>query len=1064
MSHPFATLFSNINFNFKTRISHIKLATPRVNIRQAATLCLIALCLCAGLILSAHVAADSAMQQRGKAKPAVVTDTFIVTKIADTNDGVCDADCSLREAIAAANVDAGASNITFALPPDSTITLSNGELTINSNLTIDGTSSPRLIVDANNTSRVFVVNAGVEATIANLTATKGHDIRFVSSGGGGIFNAGTLTLTNVTVSNSTATLGNGGGILNSGTLNMANSTLNNNAGGGDRGGGGGIYNTGTLNITNSTFSVNRAGDTGNSGGGIYNAGGNATVVNSTFRINSTWSDGGGIYNTIGTLIVAGSTFDGNTSRYSGGSGISNYQGTLNVSNSTFLNNFAERGSGGGISSNSYNNIGKLTITDSSFNNNRTNDGDGGGLYTSGTASLSNSTFSNNSSNFGGGAILAGGMLTITNSTISNNVGGGSGGSGIYSVGTLNLIGSTVNNNMGAYGGIYNTGTMNVSNSTVSNNTGDLYGGAFTNQGTLSITSSTISNNTASGRNGPGCGGIYNFTYATHIVNINNTIVANNSGTLSADVYGTFNSQGHNLIGIVNGGTGFTASGDQVGTASSPIDPLLGPLQNNGGVTQTRALLPGSPAIDKGQTTLTTDQRGVPRPQGTSSDIGAFELESNVTPIFVAVNGTITFEGHGLAGVTVTLSGDANATTTTDANGFYFFTNLNGGTYTVSVSKPDFTFTPASRNVVSNGRNQAADFVATSTLNNGQPDNGRLLISEFRLQGPIPTSTPILSGNEQGQLDEFIELYNNTDAPQNITGYKIETSTGFSISLPVGVIMPPHGHFLIVNAGYGLNGYATSDLSYQGFDLEPTTGLALLDSSSNVLDAVGFTGSPAPFREGAGLPEAFSLLSGEYSYVRKLVSTWPQDTGDNSADFIVVSTTASNSVILGAPGPENFSSPIVKTPSQMPGNYIDPMACGSCPPNRVIEGTNPRLLKIRRTYTNLTGSDITRLRFRIIDLTTLHNQASGEADLRVVSSNAEVINLLSGSTKTANALTLEEPPNQTTQQGGGINSTITDNTITFATPLASNATVSVNYWLRIVAGGRFRFFVNIEALP
>lgn len=1060
MSHTFATLLSNIVFNFTSRISHIKPTTQRVNIRQAATLCLIALSLCAGLILSAHVAANStATQQRGKVKPAVVKDAFIVTKIADTNDGVCDADCSLREAIAASNATAGASSISFALPADSIITLSNGELIINSNLTINGADSPRLIVDANNTSRIFAVNASVEASISNLTATKGHDIRFVSSGGGGIFNAGTLTLTNVTVSNSTATLGNGGGVLNNGTLNIANSTFSNNVGGDNHEGGGGIYNTGTLIIASSTFSVNRTGDIGTYGGGIYNDSGSVTISNSTFSINSTYQSGAGIYNKNGTLSVIGSTFDGNRSRYSGGSGISNYLGTLNVSNSTFLNNFAERGSGGGI----YNIAGKMTVADSSFTNNHANDGEGGGLYNADIANISNSTINGNSAVFGGLGITNGGTLTLTNSTVSNNTGGGSSGSGIYNIGIATIRSSTVNNNSGAYGGIYNVGTVNASNSTISNNTGDYYGGAFTNEGTLSITSSTISNNTTSGHNGPGCGGIYNSTYATHIVNINNTIVASNSGTLSTDVYGTFNSQGHNLIGIVNGGTGFTASGDQVGTASSPIDPLLGPLQNNGGTTQTRALLPGSPALDAGETTLPTDQRGIPRPQGTASDIGAFELESNVTPIFVAVSGTITFEGHGLAGVTVTLSGDANATTTTDANGFYAFTHLNGCAYTVSVSKPDFNFTPASRNVVSNGRNQAADFVATSTLNNQQPNNGRLLISEFRLQGPVPTSTPIATGNERGQLDEFIELYNNTDAPQNITSYRIETSAGFSITLPDGVIMPPHGHFLIANAGYSLNGYATSDLSYQGFDLEPTTGLALLDSSSNVLDAVGFTGSPAPYREGAGLSQAFFLPSGEYSYVRKLVNTWPQDTGDNSADFIVVSTTASNSVILGAPGPENFSSPIVKTPSQMPGNYIDPMACASCPPNRVVEGTSPRLLKIRRTYTNLTGSDMTRLRFRIIDLTTLHNQASGEADLRVVSSNAEVINLLSGGTKTANALMLEAPPNQT-PEGGGINSTITDNTITLVAPLANNGQVSVNYWLRIVAGGRFRFFVNIEALP
>jgi hypothetical protein len=100
------------------------------------------------------------------------------------------------------------------------------------------------------------------------------------------------------------------------------------------------------------------------------------------------------------------------------------------------------------------------------------------------------------------------------------------------------------------------------------------------------------------------------------------------------VYGTFVSGGHNLIGVVDGfATGFGAASDQLGTSSDPLDPLLGPLANNGGPTQTHALLAGSPAIDKGDNTgaPATDQRGVARPRdgdGNGSllvDIGAFEL-------------------------------------------------------------------------------------------------------------------------------------------------------------------------------------------------------------------------------------------------------------------------------------------------------------------------------------------------------------------------------------------------------------------------------------------------------
>jgi hypothetical protein len=118
--------------------------------------------------------------------------------------------------------------------------------------------------------------------------------------------------------------------------------------------------------------------------------------------------------------------------------------------------------------------------------------------------------------------------------------------------------------------------------------------------------------------------------------VRNTIIALNHATgglaASYDVLGGFTSQGHNLVGDGTGSTGFGATGDLVGTSQKPIDPLLGPLQDNGGPTQTMALRAGSPAIDHGDDSgaPTTDQRGIARPRdgdGDGSltvDIGAFE--------------------------------------------------------------------------------------------------------------------------------------------------------------------------------------------------------------------------------------------------------------------------------------------------------------------------------------------------------------------------------------------------------------------------------------------------------
>ena len=126
--------------------------------------------------------------------------------------------------------------------------------------------------------------------------------------------------------------------------------------------------------------------------------------------------------------------------------------------------------------------------------------------------------------------------------------------------------------------------------------------------------------------------------------IGDTIVAGNAAIISPDLFGTVDQdQGYNLIGDGDGASGFTAAGDQVGTAASPIDPLLAPLGDYGGPTQTMALRTGSPAIGQGTTVagITTDQRGfaldAPRP-----DIGAFQ--SNPLVVNTTSDGTGSLPG------------------------------------------------------------------------------------------------------------------------------------------------------------------------------------------------------------------------------------------------------------------------------------------------------------------------------------------------------------------------------------------------------------------------------------
>ncbi len=215
----------------------------------------------------------------------------------------------------------------------------------------------------------------------------------------------------------------------------------------------------------------------------------------------------------------------------------------------------------------------------------------------------------------GGGILNSGTLTLTNLTLSNNLAAGAGG-GIDNLGTLTLTSSTLSgNSAGSGGGIDNDGTLTVTNSTFSDNSASADGGGVGNLGTLTVSDSTFSGNSA-GRGG-------GIAIDDGALTLGNTIIATNTALTGPDLYGTVISLGNNLIGNSSGGSGF------VGTDLVNVNPLLGPLQHNGGPTQTLALLPGSPAIAAGSVArippgITTDQRGSARIVKGKVDIGAFQ--------------------------------------------------------------------------------------------------------------------------------------------------------------------------------------------------------------------------------------------------------------------------------------------------------------------------------------------------------------------------------------------------------------------------------------------------------
>jgi large repetitive protein len=223
---------------------------------------------------------------------------------------------------------------------------------------------------------------------------------------------------------------------------------------------------------------------------------------------------------------------------------------------------------------------------------------------------------------------ASGSLTLNRCAISLNAASANGG-GLDNGTATSLLNCTVNNNTSVQGGgIRNTGTLTVSNSTISGNSANGSGGGLRNDaGVVTFTNATIATNTAdanAGGAGDG-GGIARFGGT---VNFNNTLIGDNVDRTgqAPDIFDTLNSQGNNLIENPAGGT---VDGIVLSNITN-VDPLLGPLANNGGSTQTQALLAGSPAINQG-TGVGADQRGITRPQGAASDIGAFELASAPPP-------------------------------------------------------------------------------------------------------------------------------------------------------------------------------------------------------------------------------------------------------------------------------------------------------------------------------------------------------------------------------------------------------------------------------------------------
>ena len=416
--------------------------------------------------------------------------------------------------------------------------------------------------------------------------------------------------------------------------------------------------------------------------------------------------------------------------------------------------------------------------------------------------------------------------------------------------------------------------------------------------------------------------------------------------------------------------------------------------------------------------------------------------------------------------------------------------------------------------------------ATGTITPNETP-GTLIISELRTRGPggsgdefvelyNNTDSPLTVNDASGGYGVY-KLGAGCDAAPVLVGV-----------VPNGTVIAARGHYLLVGSAYSLGSYAAGDLEMTS-DIEDDANVGLFTtasvadvSSANRLDAVGFGGNAAAaafsgkgsaalrkvrapraaaatavgmcdlLREGNNLG-AVTGTTTEHTFVRKqcdfvsavgcLVPGNSKDTNDNASDFLFASTdgnpVGTAGQRLGAPGPESSTSPIRRDNSGVSVTLLDSTKSSSAEPNRhrditSVPANNSTFgtLSIRRRVTNVTGAPVTRLRFRLVELTTHPTPGGGQADLRAISSTPVVVmNINDAGTcspapapcvLTVEGTTLEAPPNQ--PGGGGYNSTLSAGTILLASPMANNTAINLQFLLGIETTGTFRFYIIVEALP
>lgn len=655
------------------------------------------------------------LQTQASPSAAFTVNSTIDAVDVNPGDGVCETavagQCTLRAAVMEANALNG--NDIISLPANTyALTIAgreedataSGDIDILDDLTINGAGALTTIVDGSSLDRVFHITGTSNLTVSmsNLTIQNGGfeiDSDVADPQGGGIYNAlpgasllisDSIVLNNQSFDSILGGSSGGGGIYNAGSLQLSNTDILTNSSpsghgifnagdaivtGGNLafnstvvGGGGTILNQGTLFVEGTHFyrnysyggagvdnsstgqaTLENVGIYSNSvyldGGGVLNFG-TITVTNSAIYANKTnSSSGGGIANYLGNFYVISSTIHDNTAvtGFANGGGIYVFDGVVDIKNSTVFSNSA--GVGGGI----YYKNGELLLNNNDISGNVANTM-GGGIYSLKPLSIEDSNIISNLAQAGGGIYMDGTVLTVTTSTIQNNQANEAAGIGLYNSSLLNMQNSTVSynsaitegggilidlnstslitastiysNSASTGGGILNYGKLDSINSTVSINMASQQGGGIWSEAS---NGTFLENVTVAENSAPSGAGVYQTGSTT--TSITNTIIANN-GAENCNLPLTtayFSLEDSNDCGLSNTGN------------ITDTNPLLGPLADNGGSTLTHALLTSSPAIDAGDNANcpATDQRGGTRPfdgdgdETAVCDIGAVEYGSSL---------------------------------------------------------------------------------------------------------------------------------------------------------------------------------------------------------------------------------------------------------------------------------------------------------------------------------------------------------------------------------------------------------------------------------------------------